>query len=124
MDKIITIRGGAMLVSRKSYYWAVSFLKPYKGKIALLVIFSLLSVTGETLAPKVIQYMIDHVIPRKDAGLFWMLLAALILINVTMLAAKSFRNILQLTIGELASRDILKTLFLHLRQLGFEHYER
>ncbi|HEY8529198.1 MAG TPA: ABC transporter ATP-binding protein [Paenibacillaceae bacterium] len=113
-----------MLVSRKSYYWAVSFLKPYKGKIALLVIFSLLSVTGETLAPKVIQYMIDHVIPRKDAGLFWMLLAALILINVTMLAAKSFRNILQLTIGELASRDILKTLFLHLRQLGFEHYER
>jgi len=114
----------AVRLSGKSYRWALSFLKPYKGKIALLMIFSLLSVAGETLAPKVIQYIIDEVIPRKDARLFWMLLAALVLINVIMLAAKNFRNILQLTIGELASRDIHKTLFLHLRKLGFEHYER
>jgi len=108
----------------KSYLWALSFLKPYKGKIVLLMVCSLFSVTGETLAPKVIQYMIDHVIPEKNVRLFWSLLGALILINVIMLAAKNARNLLQLTIGELASRDILKALFLHLRKLGFEHYER
>lgn len=110
--------------SRASYLWALSFLKPYKGKIFLLTACSLFSVLGETLAPKVIQHMIDHVVPRQDAKLFWWLLILLIGIHLSMLAAKNARNILQLTIGELASRDILKALFLHLRKLGFEHYER
>ncbi|OUM99592.1 MAG: hypothetical protein BAA02_04610 [Paenibacillaceae bacterium ZCTH02-B3] len=119
-----TIRDEAVRLSGKSYLWALSYLKPYKGKLALLVIFSLLSVTGETLTPKVIQYIIDHVIPQKNIRLFWTLLAVLVLIHVIMLAAKNVRNILQLTIGELASKDILKALFLHLRRLGFEHYER
>jgi ATP-binding cassette subfamily B protein/subfamily B ATP-binding cassette protein MsbA len=110
--------------SRKSYLWALSFLKPYKGKIALLTICSLFSVAGETLAPKVIQYMIDHVVQQQNVKLFWILLTALIAIHLIMLAAKNFRNILQLTIGELASRDILKAIFIQLRKLGFEHYER
>src|SRR5690606_26823028 len=119
-----TIRDEAARLSGKSYLWALSYLKPYKGKLALLVIFSLLSVTGETLTPKVIQHIIDHVIPQKDIGLFWTLLAVLVLIHVVMLAAKNGRNLLQLSVGELASGDIVKTLFLHLRRLGFEHYER
>jgi len=63
-----TIRDEAVRLSGKSYLWALSYLKPYKGKLALLVIFSLLSVTGETLTPKVIQYIIDHVIPKKTSG--------------------------------------------------------
>jgi ATP-binding cassette subfamily B protein/subfamily B ATP-binding cassette protein MsbA len=114
----------ALRQSRKSYLWALSFLKPYKGKIVLLMICSLFAVAGETLAPKVIQYMIDHVVQQQNVKLFWILLTALIAIHLIMLAAKNFRNILQLTIGELASRDILKAIFIQLRKLGFEHYER
>ena len=111
-------------LSRKSYLWALSFLKPYKVRIALLVICSLFSVAGETLAPKIIQFMIDEVVLIQDYDLFGILLGVLVLIHLVKLAASNARNLLQLSIGELASRDLLKAIFTQLRQLGFQHYER
>ena len=113
-----------LLLSRKSYIWALTFLKPYKFRIVLLVVCSLFSVAGETLAPKIIQFMIDDVVLVKDYNLFWILLGVLVLIHLVKLAASNAKNLLQLSIGELASRDMLKAIFTQLRQLGFEHYER
>jgi len=110
--------------SRRSYVWALSFAKPYKGKIALLAICGLMGVAGETLTPRMIQYVIDHVVPEGDFKLFYIILAVLVGVNVLMLVAKNFRNILQRTIGELASRDMQTAIFKHLRRLGFAHYEQ
>lgn len=110
--------------SRKSYLWALSFLKPYAKSILLLVLYGVLAVAGETLTPKMIQYMVDHVFPDKDMSLFLTLLGVLVVVNLLMLVAKNKRNILQRSTGELASRDMQAGIFQHLRRLGFAHYER
>ncbi|WP_078556339.1 ABC transporter ATP-binding protein [Bacillus alkalicellulosilyticus] len=109
---------------RKSYLWALSFLKPYGVKICMLIVCGIFAVAGETLAPIVVQYVVDDVVPNKDMNLFFILIGSLIVINVLMLIAKNIRNLLQLTIGELASRDMRNAIFQQLRRLGFEHYEK
>lgn len=110
--------------SKKSYMWALSFLKPYSKQIAVLAVCGLLSVTGETLTPKMIQYVIDHIVPEHNVSLLTKLLIALAIINIVVLIAKNARNIIQRRIGELASRDMQSAIFKHLRKLGFAHYER
>lgn len=111
-------------VTRKSYWWALSFLRPYGKKIGWLTLCGLLAVAGETLTPKVIQYIIDHVVAERDVSLFMWLIGLLIAVNLLMLAAKNMRNMLQRTIGELAARDMQQAIFRHLRRLGFAYYER
>ncbi|WP_138754252.1 ABC transporter ATP-binding protein [Paenibacillus sinopodophylli] len=110
--------------SGRSYVWALRFLLPYKKQIAALAACGTMAVIGETLTPKMIQYVIDHVVPDRDTSLFITILAALTVINLLMLVAKNYRNLLQRTIGELASRDMQTAIFKHLRRLGFAHYER
>ncbi|CAM4499245.1 ATP-binding cassette subfamily B protein/subfamily B ATP-binding cassette protein MsbA [Paenibacillus endophyticus] len=110
--------------SGRSYVWALRFLLPYKKQIAALAACGTMAVAGETLTPKMIQYMIDHVVPNKDKSLFLIILAALTAVNLLMLVAKNYRNLLQRTIGELASRDMQTAIFKHLRRLGFAHYEQ
>lgn len=110
--------------TRKSYWWALSFLRPYVKKIAWLALCGLLAVAAETLTPKVIQYIIDHVIEAGDVSLFFWLIGLLVAVNLLMLAAKNIRNILQRTIGEYAARDMQMAIFRHLRRLGFAYYER
>lgn len=114
----------SMDLSKRSYVWALKFLLPYKKQIALLALCGVLAVSGETLTPKMIQYVIDHIVPDKDIPLFFTIIAALTAINLLMLIAKNYRNLLQRTIGELASRDMQTAIFKHLRKLGFAHYER
>jgi ATP-binding cassette subfamily B protein len=92
--------------------------------VILLIVYGVLAVAGEVLTPKVIQFVIDHVLPDKDKALFLKLLGALVLVNILMLFAKNRRNILQRSVGELASRDLQTSIFSHLRKLGFAHYER
>ncbi|MGO4547208.1 ABC transporter ATP-binding protein [Paenibacillus sp. 2TAB23] len=110
--------------SGRSYVWALRFLLPYKKQIAALAACGTMAVAGETLTPKMIQYIIDHVVPNKDKSLFLIILAALTAVNLLMLVAKNYRNLLQRTIGELASRDMQTAIFKHLRRLGFAHYEQ
>ena len=110
--------------SKRSYVWALKFLLPYKKQIAALAACGTIAVAGETLTPKMIQYVIDHIVVNKDTSLFIVILAALTIINLLMLIAKNYRNLLQRTIGELASRDMQTAIFKHLRKLGFAHYER
>jgi ATP-binding cassette subfamily B protein/subfamily B ATP-binding cassette protein MsbA len=104
--------------------WALSYLIPYKKEIALLVVCGVMAVAGDTLLPKMIQYIIDRVVPGKNTELFLYLLGGLLAVNVVMLFAKNKRNILQRTIGEMAGRDMQSSIFRHLRKLGFAHYER
>ncbi|MFC5471283.1 ABC transporter ATP-binding protein [Cohnella suwonensis] len=111
-------------VTRKSYWWALSFLRPYGKNIVWLTLCGLLAVSGETLAPKVIQYIIDHVVAERDVSLFYWLIGLLLAVNMLMLAAKNIRNLLQRTIGELAARDMQMAIYRHLRRLGFAYYER
>ncbi len=82
------------------------------------------AVAGDLLTPKVIQYMIDHVVEAGDFHVFYALLGMLVAVNLLMLIAKNGRNLLQRTIGALASRDMQSAIFKHLRKLGFAHYER
>ncbi|MDQ0060112.1 ABC transporter ATP-binding protein [Paenibacillus harenae] len=113
-----------MDLSKRSYIWALKFVLPFKKKIVWLAVCGIIAVSGETLTPKMIQYVIDHVVVNQDKSLFFAIIAALTVINLLMLIAKNYRNLLQRTIGELASRDMQTAIFKHLRKLGFAHYER
>ncbi|QYR23711.1 ABC transporter ATP-binding protein/permease [Paenibacillus sp. sptzw28] len=107
-----------------SYRWVLSFLKPYKGKISLLFLTGAVAVAGETAAPKMIQFIIDEIMPNRNMHLFMLMLIVLLGMNIIMMAAKMARNLLQRILGESASRDVQHAIFTHLRRLGFAYYER
>ncbi|WP_408895217.1 ABC transporter ATP-binding protein [Paenibacillus taichungensis] len=108
----------------KSYGWALSFFRPYTRQIIYLLICGAVAILGEVLTPKLIQIIIDVVLPKQDVNLFFQLLGLLLLLNLFMILGKSKKNLLQRQIGEKASRDLQFSIFTKLRRLGLSHYEQ
>jgi ATP-binding cassette, subfamily B, bacterial len=108
----------------KSYRWALSYLKSYKSDIVLLMICILVTTAAENVIPKLVQILIDNVLPHRNMGLFGILLASLLAAYVLVYTMRSLGNILERSISEKTSRDLQYSLFIKLRQLGFSYYEK
>ncbi|KOR89271.1 hypothetical protein AM231_08995 [Paenibacillus solani] len=108
----------------KSYLWTLSYLKSYKKEIVFLIICIVATTSVENLIPKLVQILIDRVLPHQNMKLFGVLLLVLFISYVLVYMAKAFSNILQRSISEKSSRDLEYSIFLKLRQLGFSYYEQ
>ncbi|RAI89555.1 ATP-binding cassette subfamily B protein [Paenibacillus pabuli] len=107
----------------KSYVWTLSYLKSYKKEIVFLICFILVTTSVENVIPKLVQILIDKVIPNQNLNLFVVLLLILFVSYIVMYIAKASSNILERSISEKTSRDLEYSIFLKLRQLGFSYYE-
>lgn len=108
----------------KIYGWTLSFLKPYKWQVFLLVMYAALITLGEMAFPKFIAYVIDYAAPQKKVDLFLNALLILLGVMMIMFASKALQNQLMRSVREKASRDLQYGMFEHLRKLGFAYYEQ
>lgn len=108
----------------KEYLWIISFIKPYKWKMLLLILCGLMISVTSMLIPKAIQFFIDTVLPEKELRLFlYLMLSILVMISIMILATGG-KNLLQRIIHEKAAKDLQYTIFQHLRKLGFSYFEQ
>jgi len=106
------------------YLWVISYMKPYFKTLILLILCGIVITLAELALPKFIQFLIDSVFPHQDYGIFFTILAAIIVMFSLMLLAKNAQNLLQRHLQEKAARDLQFSIFRKLRSLGFSYFER
>ncbi len=99
------------------------YVKPYKKKMAITLLFMILTTSASLLGPYLIKDALDNRIPQKDIpGL--VLLSVLFTLILTVIAVCSrFRIELINDIGQSIIRDIRLDLFTHLQTLPFSYYD-
>ncbi|MFD1412442.1 ABC transporter ATP-binding protein [Oceanobacillus jeddahense] len=106
------------------YLWTLSFLKPFKLQLCLLV-FCALVITGSQLAiPKLIQYFIDDILNDSYSNTFVLLLSFVVILVIFNIVFSAINNIVKRSLQEKASRDMQFSIYSHLRKLGFAYFER
>ncbi|MBJ8030426.1 ABC transporter ATP-binding protein [Bacillus cereus group sp. N21] len=108
----------------KIYKWTLSFLKPYKWKLLLIILSGLLITSSELAIPKLIQYIIDTILPlqdKKQLGYVFFIMFGLVSISILLSAV---RNLWQRQLIEKSSRDSQFAAFKQLRDLGFAYFEQ
>lgn len=108
----------------KEYRWSLSFLKPYKINILLIVISGLFLTLGQVIVPKAFQFLIDDMLPNQDMRGFSWLMVIVIFTIVVMIIATGVKNMQQRIIREKAGRDLQYASFEKLRTLGFNYVEK
>lgn len=108
----------------KVYFWILSYIRPYKFLMILLIMCGILGTVCEMAVPRFFQLIIDTVIPDKDYVTFWKLCSGLIMVLAVLLGINAARNMLQRIIREKTSRDLQYSIFSHLRKLGFSYFEQ
>ncbi|MFK4006061.1 ABC transporter ATP-binding protein [Bacillus safensis] len=106
------------------YLWTLSFLKPYTGKVILVIMSGFVITLSELIIPKFIQYFIETILPAKDFSKMNGLLLGLTGLIVLGIILTAARNLWQRKLIEQASRDSQFAAFQQIRQLGFSYYEQ
>ncbi|MGE6631457.1 ABC transporter ATP-binding protein [Bacillus sp. NPDC077027] len=106
------------------YLWTLSFLKPYTGKVILIIISGIVITLSELVIPKFIQYFIETILPNRDFSKVNVLLLGLTGLIGTGIVMTAVRNLWQRKLIEKASRDSQFAAFQQIRQLGFSYYEQ
>ncbi|BCG58777.1 ABC transporter ATP-binding protein [Paenibacillus sp. URB8-2] len=106
------------------YLWVVSYLRPYAGQLTVIVLCGLIAAAGELVIPKMIEHLVDNIIPDKNKSAFTSMLLLLIGIVAFSVSASLLRNLLQRAVGSKAARDLQFSVLQKLRKLGFSYYEQ
>ena len=104
--------------------WIVSFLRPYVGKLTILIACGLAIAVSEMIVPKAFEYFTDVIYPSGDAGLLGYIAGTMAVVLIVVIGASRVVTYVQRYIGERASSDMQFSVFRHLRSLGFSYYER
>jgi subfamily B ATP-binding cassette protein MsbA len=111
-------------VSLRSVKWSrlLSYLKPYRGRMALAIVALLLS-TGFGLAfPAIIVSLLNAVTQSGDASALNLLAGMLIGIFLLQAVFSALQNYLLAFIGEKIVLDLRTSLYTHLQQLSLDFY--
>lgn len=106
------------------YLWTLSYVKPYLGLLALVVLSLALVSAVELAIPKFFQYFIDSVIPSNNLSSFYGIVVFFVVLLIVLLAGQAGFNVFQRQLQERASRDLQLSIFKQIRKLGFAYYER
>ena len=119
--------------------WALSFLRPYRGRVGLLAVLLLLEVGLNAVQPLLLKVVIDYVlIPNQISEPFAAWLAAIhegspvvLLVTLVVLgivvqlgaqAVSAYSTQVQVDTGQHMVYDLRYTLFQHLQTLGLNHH--
>lgn len=106
------------------YLWIISFVGRYKWPFVLLIMAGFLQSASLLTIPKMLQHIIDVVIPSGDVDRLIPLAALLVPLVIVMLGAMAVRNVVQIKVQEHSASDLQLALFSQLRKLGFAYYEK
>lgn len=108
----------------KVYIWAISFIKPYKGRVLLLIICGLIISVSELIIPKMFGFFIDDVLKNNNFHLFVYCLLAILLILLLKLIATASKEYLQRYIQENSVKDLQWHIVSNLRIQGVSYLEK
>lgn len=121
--------GNKMNASKESplwsvYLWVLSYIRPYKGLLASLLLCGALVTGIELVIPMFVRYFIDHILPERKMGLFYTLIIAIAVLIIILIALNALKVLLQRSLQEKAARDLQYGMMKHLRALGFSYFDR
>lgn len=102
----------------------LSFLRPYGGKLLVMIACGLAAAASEMAVPQAFRYFTDVIYPRGEAGLLVYIAVTMLIVLALLIGASWVVTYVQRYIGERASSDMQFSVFRHLRTLGFSYYER
>jgi ATP-binding cassette subfamily B protein/subfamily B ATP-binding cassette protein MsbA len=105
------------------YMWLLTYLKKYKGQMALFICCGLLISLSQMSVTRVLQYIIDDVVMAGNSEKFFTAVGVLLLILICMFGAMAASNLLSRLIREKASRDLQFDCIKQLRKLSFSYFE-
>ena len=102
---------------------AMVYIKKYRGKMIISLIFSVICTISGLFGPIITQYALDYTIPQKNIP---QLLLLCVLFAVTIAISIVFSNIrsrIMTVVGQNIIFDIRTDLFAHLQKLPFQYYD-
>ena len=119
--------------------WTLSFLRPYRGRVAVLVILLLAQIALGALQPWPLKIVIDYVLDGRElpepfkswvfgitggslVALLVFFVVAGVLVQIVNQFASAFGTKVQVDIGQRMVYDLRYRLFAHLESLGLHHH--
>ncbi|WP_137791891.1 ABC transporter ATP-binding protein [Bacillus sp. E(2018)] len=106
------------------YLWCLSFLKPIKGSVAILIVCGIITATSELYIPIVIQKLIEETIPSRRLTAVFYTLSTVVLLYLLRFMFESFSQYYKKIIQEKAASNIQITMINHLNLLGLPYLEK
>ncbi|MEK5115044.1 ABC transporter ATP-binding protein [Bacillus sp. FSL R5-0677] len=108
----------------KIYFWLISYIKPYKLSLYMVIFCGLLISVSSLLIPKTIQILIDNSLVEKNLiGFYIVLLGIMIILLIVNFFVIPIQNIKQRKLQEFCSRDLQLHVLEHLRKLDIYYFE-
>lgn len=99
------------------------YVKKYKGKMILALVFSLFSVIAALFGPLIIQEALDVAVANGDIPYLLLLVGLLALSIGVSILLNVLRSRITAVVGQNIIYDIRQDLFEHLQQLPFSYYD-
>ena len=99
------------------------YVKKYKGKMILALVFSLFSVIAALFGPLIIQEALDVAVVNRDVPYLIFLVVLLALSIGVSILLNVLRSRITAVVGQNIIYDIRQDLFEHLQQLPFSYYD-
>ena len=111
------------LFSFSNYKRGLEYIKKYKIKLFSVFILNCISVITTLFITKMIQYVIDDVIPSSSyEKLFIMVFVEFLLVLVSIILKRAYSKILS-QVNQNIVEDIKNDLFSHIQYLSFNYYD-
>lgn len=109
--------------SFSNYKRGLVYIKKYKAKLFMVFILNCLSLITTLFITKMLQYVIDDVIPSSNyEKLFIIILVAFLLVLISIILTKAYSKIL-VRVNQNIVEDIKNDLFSHIQYLSFNYYD-
>ncbi len=106
-----------------NYKRALLYIKKYKFKLLLVFLLNCIAVISSLSITKIIQYVIDNIIPTNDFSKLWIIMfGTLALVLLTVFITKIYSKILA-HINQNIVEDIKNDLFSHIQYLSSQYYD-
>ncbi len=100
----------------------LTYARPYRGRIALMLVAILVTTGLGLLTPLVLRDLIDHTLPNRDISRLNLLALALVLIPVLTGAINVFQRKINAAVGEGVIYDLRSGLFAHLQRMSLRFF--
>ena len=102
----------------------ISYYKPYKLTVALLIIGSVTRSALELFFPYVVKLLLEQQLPLTDLPLLCKWAAGLFVLYLGSFGLNALVTYYAYTMASFMERDMRRDLFVHMQQLSFSFYDR
>ncbi|WP_228010486.1 ABC transporter ATP-binding protein [Nonomuraea phyllanthi] len=102
----------------------IKLFRPYRGRLALVGAFILLSSLVALASPFLLREVLDTAIPARDAGLLALLALGMIAVAVTTNVFDVLQTLISTTVGQRVMHDLRLAVYAHLQRMSLAFFTR